>query len=194
MKITKEQFEKIKAFAKNHLSKNDQWHNLFHTEQTVKISIFLARKEKADVQRCVVTAWLHDIMKKDKFNPRDHGKEGAETAREFLKKIGLDKKDIEIICNAIYNHNKGTDKKTKEAKILYDADKLQAIGPYGLLRAYGDSISRKNGQAAAYKDYQNEQKMFLNGLNTRTARRIAKEKSDFMKKFHKHYEDILNIV
>ncbi len=193
MKIIKEQLQKIKAFAKRHLSKNDDWHGLFHTEQTVKISIFLAKKEKADIQRCVIIAWLHDIMKRGESSKKDHGKEGAETARTFLKKIGIDHKDIEIICDAIYNHNKGTDKKTKEAKILYDADKLQAIGPYGLLRAYGDSISKKNNQVQAYKDYQNEQKMYLNGLNTKTAKKIVKEKFNFMRKFHKHYEEVLNI-
>jgi hypothetical protein len=36
MKISKEQLKKIKAFAKDHLSKNDDWHNLFHVEQTVR--------------------------------------------------------------------------------------------------------------------------------------------------------------
>jgi uncharacterized protein len=193
MKISREQFKKIKAFAKNHLSKNDSWHNLFHVEQTVRLSIFLAKKEKADVDKCAIIAWLHDIMKRAKQDGKDHAKEGAKRARIFLTKIGLDKEDVDDICYAIYVHNKGVKKKTKEAQIIYDADKLQAIGPYGILRAYGDSIARKNNQVRAYKEYQNEQKMYMNGISTKTAKRIAKEKFQFMKKFNKHYEDILHI-
>ncbi len=193
MKITKEQFKKIKAFAKKHLSKNDDWHNLFHVEQTVRLSIFLAKKEKADVDKCAIIAWLHDIKKRAKEDGRDHAKEGAERARIFLTKIGLYNEDIDDICYAVYVHNKGVKKKTKEAQIIYDADKLQAIGPYGILRAYGHSVIRKNSQARAYREFQNGQKMYMRGISTKTAKRIAREKFQLMKKFNKHYEDILNI-
>jgi len=190
MRLTEKQFNQIKNFVREQLSKNDAWHGIFHTEQTVKMAMFLAKKEKADIQKCIIIAWLHDIAKKSKG---DHGKNGAIIAKKFLLKIKLDQKDIEEICYAIDNHNKTKFKKTKEAKIIYDSDKLQTIGPYGLLRDYGLQVFLGQNQVEAYEIYKKEENFYFYHLCTKTGKRIAKEKFKFMKKFNKHYKSILNI-
>jgi len=63
MILEKKQLEKIKNFSKKNIKNNDPWHRISHIEQTVKISIALAKKEKADINKCIVSAWLHDIAK-----------------------------------------------------------------------------------------------------------------------------------
>ena len=63
MKLARKQFLQIKKFAQDKLSKNDVWHNLFHMQQTIRLAIFLAKKEKVDIKKCEIIARLHDIAK-----------------------------------------------------------------------------------------------------------------------------------
>jgi len=193
MKLKKEQLKKIKKFSMNHIKKNDFWHRLFHIEQTVKISKALAKKEKADVNKCIISAWLHDISKNHEKNKIDHGNVGARLSEQFLKKLKFSEKDIQEICYAIKEHNKGGKKKTKEASILWDADKIQAIGAYGILRGYGNFLKTKKNHEEAYKEALNEQKFFIKRFRTRTGRKLARKKFKFMEKFDKEYEEILNL-
>ena len=190
MILKKEQLEKIKEFSKKKLESNDKWHQLFHAEQTVKLAIALAKKEKADINKCVVAAWLHDIEKNKETDKTDHGTEGAKTSEIFLKEIKIPDKNIKDICYAIHEHNKEGRKETKEAQILWDADKLQAIGPYGLLRNYDHKLSMGNSQEESYKTNLKEQEFYFKRLHTKTAKKIAKKHLSFMKKFHKKYKQI----
>lgn len=190
MILKKEQLEKIKKFAKEKIKFNDSWHQLFHTEQTVKLAIALARKEKVDINKCVIAAWLHDIEKNEEENGIDHGSKGAETAENFLGKIGISDKDAKDICKAIHEHNKNNKNTTKISQILGDADKLQAIGPYGLLRIYGYRSSIGTPQKDSYEINLKEQKFYTKGFYTKTAKKIAKKHFNFMKKFHKKYKQI----
>lgn len=192
MELSEKQLEQIKKFANKHLLKNNRWHRKEHVEQTIALSKALVKKENADINKCIVIAWLHDIGKNKENKGADHGNESAKIARLFLKQIGLSEKDAEEICYAIKEHNKENTKKTKEAEIIWDADKLQAIGPFGLLRIYGYSIDQGKNQKQAYEQNIIEQKFYIKRFHTKTAKKIAIEKFKFMEEFDKHYKQILN--
>jgi len=190
MKLSKSQLEKIIDFAKENIEKNDCWHNLFHTSETVRISQYLAKEEKADVKKCVIAAWLHDIAKRKHNKKTNHGDEGAKISRIFLREIGIKKSDIQDICYVISKHNKGGYKSTKEAKVVYDADKLQSTGIYGLLRDYGFMISAGTNQEDSYKVYLRESKFYSERLYTKTAKNIIKAQIPIMKKFNDEYNKL----
>jgi uncharacterized protein len=191
MILKRAQLRKIKEFVKRKVESNDLWHQLHHIKQTVKLSIALAKKEKADINKCVVAAWLHDIEKNEENNGKNHGTKGAEVAEIFLRKIGILKEDIVDVCHAIHYHNKGNKgERTITEQILWDADKLQAIGPYGILRDYGCSVAKGKSQEEAYRKNLEEQEFFFKRFNTKTAKKIAKKQFAFMKKFHEKYKII----
>jgi uncharacterized protein len=168
MKLSKKQLQAIIEFSKQKIKRNDPFHRIEHVKLTVKLSKILAKKEKADVNKAITIAWLHDIEKNKEEKNKDHGKKGAQTAEKFLRKIKIPEKDIKDICFAIHKHNKGGKKKTKEVKIIWDADKLQSIGPSGLLRIYGYYIEKGLNPKIAYKKSKNDQNFFVRKFYTKT--------------------------
>jgi len=190
MKLTKKQLNSIKKFAGKKLVRNDPWHGIFHTKQTVIISKSLAKKEKADLNTCIVIAWLHDICKNNEKENKDHGKEAAIKAKEFLEKLNFNKKDIKKICYAINQHNKGGKKKAIEAQIIWDADKLQGVGPYGLFRGYGHLIYIGKDQEEAYKRSMKEQKFFLKRFYTKTGKKLSKRNFNLVKKVYDNHHQL----
>tara|TARA_Y100000310_G_scaffold178892_1_gene178842 strand:+ start:168 stop:755 length:588 start_codon:yes stop_codon:yes gene_type:complete len=193
MKLTKKQLTQIKKFVKKKITKNDKWHGLEHIEQTVKLSKALAKKEKADINKSIVIAWLHDIAKNHEEKAQNHGDVGAKQAKTFLKKLKFQKQDIEDIYYAIQQHNKGGKKKIKEASIIWDADKLQAIGASGILRCYGYYILKDNNQEKAYKKNLKAQKFFIKRFHTKTGKKLATQGIKFLEKFDKEHKKIKNI-
>jgi uncharacterized protein len=190
MKLSKKQLKDIIKFSLQKIKENDTFHKKEHIKQTVKLSKILAKKEKADIKKAIVIAWLHDIEKNKEQKNQDPGKKGAQTAEKFLEKLNIPEKDIKEICYAIHQHNKGCKKKTKQAKIIWDADKLQGIGPSGLLRIYGYYIEKGLNPKIAYKNNKKEQNFFIKKFYTKTARKIAKKNYDFVKKFDKIHENL----
>jgi len=194
MKITKEQLTNIEKFAKQKISRNDPLHKIDHIQRTVNIAEFLAKKEKADIQKSMIIAWLHDIEKNKQSKKISHGIEGAKTAKKFLTKMGLGEKDIEEICYAISTHNTGENQKTKEARIIWDADKLQAIGFEGILRIYSWFLHKKLEPKEAYDKTIQEQKIYVKRFRTKTGKKMAKKRFKFFKKIIKEYSKEIKLI
>ena len=194
MKISKQQLKKIKEYSLKCVSKNDFWHREIHIKQTVKLAKALAKKEKADINKCIIAAWLHDISKYKQIKNKkiNHADESAKQARVFLKKLKLKKEDIEDVCYAIKEHNKGGKKRIREAEVIWDADKLQAVGPYGLVRCVGVCTTWGYDHNVTYNKNKIYQKFFLKRFFTKTGKKVAKEECKFLEQFYKRYKKILD--
>jgi uncharacterized protein len=193
MKITKEQLEQIEKFARKHMANNDAWHNIEHVEQTVKAAKYLASKENADVNTCIIAAWLHDISKhKEQKNDHiNHGTDASKVAKQFLLKLGFDAKDVDDICYVIYMHNKTRVGKTVESKILWDADKLRCVGPYGLVTGVSNFCYLGLLQEEAIIKTADEYGEYVFGqFRTTTAQNLEKKYMKLMDKFHQLYREV----
>ncbi len=83
------------------------------------------------------SALLHDIARHNEFQTGEcHAKVGAEWAGNYLKSIGADDCVIEKVsyCISSHRHSKGVIPSTLEARILQEADRIDAIGAIGILR------------------------------------------------------------
>ena len=187
MAIPKIKLNKIEEFVKEKLKDADYNHNLDHIKRTVNIAKFLALKENADLDVCIVAAWLHDIAQP--IQEKVHGGIGAEIAEPFLREIGFDSKFIEKVKHCIFCHNTTNINKAKtiEAKIIYDADKLQMIGPFGFCRTISDFLVFKNNEfdEAVHKTEEIQKNRYNKYLQTKTAKKLAQNSHNLMLEFYR---------
>lgn len=133
--MTSKQLSQVKSFAKKFYKNTDPFHDWHHIDLTVKYAKMLSRDyPESDPAILEAACLLHDIGRITK--DEGHPEESAKLARPFLEKIKLDKEEIDIILDAVSHHTveRILDSKTIEAKLLFDADKLQILTIYGFLR------------------------------------------------------------
>jgi uncharacterized protein len=116
-------------------------HDWEHTLRVRRLAERIARAEGADPTVVTIAACLHDIgrLKEERLiNGRCHAQKGAEMALSLVAKLPLTASRRENILHSIRCHRfRGEDVPTTiEAKVLFDADKLDAIGAIGVARAY----------------------------------------------------------
>jgi uncharacterized protein len=149
--------EKIKEESKKYFENARPTHDWTHVERVMKLSERIGRSENADLLTIRLAVLLHDTerIREDKYNGKVcHARESVETARKILEKYNLKEELIKNVCHCIETHRfrNGNEPKTKEAKVLYDADKLDSVGAIGIARAY--SFSGENNQKlySAFED------------------------------------------
>lgn len=118
-------------------------HDLDHTYRVYDNCLRISCDMKdVNIKALKYAALLHDIarVKEDNDNSGkvDHALLGAEQAKIMLTNLGEDNELIEKVCSAIRTHRYRNNLKpeTIEAKILYDADKLDVLGCIGICRSY----------------------------------------------------------
>ncbi|HOB89983.1 MAG TPA: HD domain-containing protein [Candidatus Colwellbacteria bacterium] len=199
-----EVLDKIKEEAKSRLSGTDSCHEWEHTERVYNLAMRIGKKEKADLDVLRLAAFLHDIARKEEDESKgkiDHAERGAILAREILEKHDLSEEKIENIVHCIETHRYRNDRvpQTKEAKILYDADKLDAIGAIGLGRVFsfaghiGAKVHNKDVDLStvepysiedtAWREYKIKLQYIKDKMFTDEGKKIAKERHRFMKMF-----------
>jgi len=141
---------KVRTFAYNNSEKNDI-HGYMHVERVLKLSSEIGTVLNANLIVIKIAALLHDVgryFKKDD-KVRNHAEISAEIAENFIIKNNFnisigDVKNI-LHCIRVHSFSNGLEPKTLEAKILSDADKLDALGAIGLYRTIGFTIKKFGG-------------------------------------------------
>jgi uncharacterized protein len=137
-------FQKIKDVAEKEIGNTpDAAHDMSHVMRVYNLALKMAEQEK-DVDMDVLQAaiLLHDIgghkEMSDPSGKTDHAVESAKMAEPILKDLNFDVKQIKHIQDCIISHRYKTENKPEsiEAKILFDADKLDSIGAIGVARAF----------------------------------------------------------
>ncbi len=180
MALTKKQIKQIKQFCTEFYKKLDFAHNVEHMNRTIKIAEFIAKKEKANLEIVRLGAMVHQFH------------DNVEKLRSFLKKINAKKEITErlIECAEFRPFKEASKKKVSiEAKIVFDADALQVLGPQGIIREINCNIKARN--KPLHKSVQDARKietLFYNSLQTETAKNLIKESHELMKKFWETYD------
>lgn len=137
-------FKKIKDVAEKEIGNTpDAAHDMSHVMRVYNLALSMTKHE-ADVDMDVMQAaiLLHDIgghkEMSDPSGKTDHAVESAKMAEPILKNLDFTAEKIKHIQACIISHRYKTENKpeTIEAKILFDADKLDAIGAIGIARGF----------------------------------------------------------
>lgn len=197
--ITETMLKEIKAMYEA----ADSAHDFSHILRVYKTAQKIGETEGADMKVLLPAALLHDVGAESK-----HSGASAESdafrlriAEEFLRKKSFPGDLINKILYAIdvHRYSKGIVPTTKEAKILQDADRLDAMGAIGIARVFmtGGAVGRKfyspvdpfcNTRAPDDKIWNLDHffKKILkleSGMYTETARMIAKRRAAVLKRY-----------
>ncbi|MBU0674998.1 MAG: HD domain-containing protein [Proteobacteria bacterium] len=117
-------------------------HGTDHADRVHQTALYMGRAMEARLDILSAAALLHDIGRADESASRGticHAARGAELSRPLLVKLDFTEADVEAICHCIATHrfrDRDNPPESIEAKILFDADKLDSIGAIGIGRAF----------------------------------------------------------
>jgi len=178
-KLTKRQIKKIKGFALKYYKKLDETHGVEHMKRIVKLAEYLAKKERANLQIVRFGALLHQFH-------------NGKIVEKFLKKIKVDNeisKKLAEIAECSWAKKLEIKAKSLEAKIVWDADKLQVLGPFGVIREIACNVgARRKKFRDALKRARWITRNVYNFLQTKTAKKLAKKPHKFTLKFWKIFD------
>jgi uncharacterized protein len=210
-KSKKQLIEAIAAEARKFFVEASGCHDWSHVERVRALARRIGREEKADLFVLEAAVLLHDIAKVEEMKAKGgfcHAEEGAKRAIPLLEKEGVDAETISRITHCIASHRNRSEGKSVpeslEAKILFDADKIDSLGAIGVARdflfagmigvtklyAENEAEHAKNPKKYEYTEddtaileYETHLKGIKDRMLTKAGRAIAKERSDFMKYF-----------
>lgn len=119
---------------------SDAAHDDAHIQRVVANARFLAAEENAQLEVIIPAAWLHDCVTVPK-NDRDRSQASrlaAERAGQFLQESAYPAEYVPAIVHAITAHSftARVEPETLEARVIQDADRLDAIGAIGIARCF----------------------------------------------------------
>lgn len=190
-------------------------HDIFHVKRVRDVSLRLADRcsERVDREILASAAWLHDIGRPlERVGRIDHhDRWAAEEAATLLEDAPVAADRLSAIEHCLRAHSirsSSPDPETVEAKLLFDADKLDATGAVGLLRlacivgersgrsgdryAVIDDVSRLDADRPERPDVdllQEWARERLDALYTDPGRRVGASRWDFMQRFLDRFAD-----
>jgi uncharacterized protein len=125
--------------AERYYTESDTAHGFDHVLRVWRLAMRIGTEEGADLEVLQAAALLHDIGRPtEEATGICHAEVGAAMAREILAARSVPAERIEAVACAIAEHRyRGTQApQSLEARVLFDADKLDAIGAIGVARAF----------------------------------------------------------
>jgi uncharacterized protein len=193
--------------ARGWYSGDDPVHGLDHVLRVLGLALHLGEELNADREILQTAALLHDA---EGAHPGQgdirlsHEQASAAFAGEVLKQRGWEEDRIQSVQHCIRAHRfRGSEKpQSLEAKILFDADKLDVMGAFGAARTVGYAIQagqpiyasasehfRETGETlpgephSAYHEYLFKLRVVKDRLHTEPARRMAVERQAVLEAF-----------
>ena len=171
-------------------------HGFDHTLLVVSLCETLGAREGADMAVLIPAAIFHDIARPiEEEAGVPHEEEGARMAAAYLESVGYPADRIAGIVHAVRAHrySAGIDPETLEARVLSDADNLDAMGAVGIARTFMQSGEQGRGIGDAI-DHVHEKLLNLKDrMHTESAREIAGERHAFLLAFLADLEDEMHL-
>ena len=197
----------LKVAVREHLAQAPECHDYDHVKRVLNNALeLMAFEKKVDSHIVVMAVLLHDIARPEELAAKGricHAQKGAEMVRKYLEAAGVhDEKIIESVAGCVRKHRYRDIEncpETIEEKIVYDSDKLDALGAIGLGRAFhfagriGARVHNSDEDAllseeyskndSAYREYLVKLRRMKDKMLTKKGREVAEERTKFMDSF-----------
>ena len=177
------------AYIKTQFKENSDGHDFDHSMRVYQNAMSIAEHEQpCDTEVVALVSLLHDVDDHKLFDTKDNF-----NARSFLEANNIGKSRADIICQVInevsFSKNKGKTPSTIEAKIVQDADRLDALGAIGIARtfAYGGKHGRSLDDSIQH--FHDKLLLIKDMMNTDSGKMLASERHDFLTLFLNQYNN-----
>lgn len=183
-------------------------HDWDHTRRVCRLCDRMAAAEQADLDVVRIAALLHDIgrARQDASNGSIcHAREGARLAGPIVENLPLSGRQKKNVLHCISTHRFRGHRapETLEAKVLFDADKLDAIGAIGVARAFLfagevgarlhnpdvriESTQPYTADDTGYREYRVKLCKIRDRMVTATGRQLAEARHRFMEAYFERF-------
>ena len=203
--------QKIIDFARKELIDDNSGHGIDHAIRVYNNAKKINSIENGDEKIVLTAALIHDTVDKKLFNDFDNR---INYIKQFLRANNYNLEEIDeivyIISNISWNKGSNNELSSINAKIVRDADRLDAMGVMGIIRTieYANSKHRKfyddenivfndgkyefnNLSNSALSHFYEKLLLLKNNLHTQTALNMAQNRHDFMLRFLNEFYDEL---
>jgi len=128
--------------ARAYYPDDDPVHGFSHVLRVYRLCEKIGKGESADLKILRAAALLHDV-EGDVDVRTNHHLAAADFAENILNNKGWQEREIQAVLHCIRAHrfrNREEEPNTLEAKVLFDADKIDAIGAVGIARAVSYAV------------------------------------------------------
>jgi len=158
-------------------------HGWEHVERVRALCRVIGEREGADLRILDAAALLHDSGRAS--DERDHARKSAEFTLEVLTPMGLEPAFIQRVAEAVMAHSfsSGRAATSIEAKVLSDADRLDAMGAIGIYRTV--QYNTEHGYSAEKVGEHIREKLLKleDLLYTETAREMARPRTEVLRRY-----------
>ncbi|MCP4357996.1 MAG: HD domain-containing protein [Chloroflexi bacterium] len=181
----------------------DPAHDIHHVNRVVHNGRQFAQEERADLAVVIPATWLHDcvIVPKDSAQRPYASTLAAKTAVHFLQSQNYPSQYLDRIAHAIAAHSfsAAIQPHTIEAKVVQDADRIDAIGAIGIARCLmvGGALARPlyhlpdpfcqerqpDDNQATIDHFYTKLLTLVNSMQTAAARHEAQIRTKFMQNY-----------
>ncbi|MEJ2010641.1 MAG: HD domain-containing protein [Anaerolineales bacterium] len=186
---------------------DDPVHGFDHVLRVYRLAEHLGAALGADLEIIRAAALMHDASGAhpgEASGRANHEQQSAEFAREVLEFEGWNRERIDAVQHCIRAHRyRGQESpRSLEAKILFDADKLDVVGAFGVARTIGYALQAgqpifavpsaqfmESGETqpgephSAYHEYLFKLRHVPERLYTRPAREMARTRANLMARY-----------
>jgi len=167
-------------------------HRTDHIERVlVNTRKIAAHFPDTDWKLLTLAALLHDVT--SPFNRKEeHVELSMNTARDMLNEIDYPPERMERVIAIIAEHSterlKEGNLSSVEARILFDADKIDGLGPNGIARAFALFGQRGYAPPSAIAWYRKKIETTLRNMKTVPGRKMAMERLPYVEDFLHRFE------
>ena len=184
---------------------DDASHDFFHFQRVWKTACQVMDAEPVEINRLVVLAacYFHDIV----VLPKDHPERSrastlaAAKTEVCLKELEFPEELIEGVCHAVkaHSYSAGIPPESIEAKVVQDADRMEALGAIGLARVFytagilrqklfdpEDPLAERrelDDRIYSLDHFQLKLLKLVDTMQTKGGREMARRNSDYLRDF-----------